>query len=128
MQPLAVATLGAALLLGLPAANAQGTPPSAPQTQAQPAPATPNISDQKLDAAAAAIERVAGLQQKYQQQIAKASPNDKQRLVGEADNAMEKAVTDQGLSVDEYNSILEVAQNNPTIRAKLLQRIQSSGD
>jgi hypothetical protein len=128
MQPLAAAALGAALLFGLPAANAQGTPQKAPQTQAQPAPAMPNISDQKLDAAAAALEHVAGLQQKYEQQIAKASPADKQRLVGEADNAMEKAVTDQGLSVDEYNSILEVAQNNPSIRAKLLQRIQSSGD
>jgi Domain of unknown function (DUF4168) len=31
----------------------------------------------------------------------------------EAVNAIEKAVTDQGLSVEEYDSILKVAQNDP---------------
>jgi hypothetical protein len=33
-------------------------------------------------------------------------------------------VTDQGLSVDEYNSIMEAAQNNPTVRQQLVQRIR----
>jgi hypothetical protein len=36
---------------------------------------------------------------------------------------MLKAVTDQGLSVAEYNSILEVAQNDPGVRAKIRQRM-----
>jgi hypothetical protein len=85
-----------------------------------------NIPDQKLDAAAAAIGRVAGLKQDYQQRIAAASPADKERLVDEALNAMRKAVTDQGLSVDEYDSILEVAQNDPGVREKIRQRIRPS--
>jgi hypothetical protein len=32
-------------------------------------------------------------------------------------------VTDQGLSVMEYDSILEVAQNDPEVREKIGQRI-----
>ena len=36
---------------------------------------------------------------------------------------MVKAVTDQGLSGGEYASILVVAQNDPTVREKLIKRI-----
>ena len=34
------------------------------------------------------------------------------------------AVTDQGLSLKEYDSILEVAQNDPEVREKISQRIR----
>jgi hypothetical protein len=37
---------------------------------------------------------------------------------------MEKAVTDQGLSVDEYTTILELAQNDPIVRNKMVQRMK----
>jgi len=46
--------------------------------------------------------------------------------LNEAVNAMSKAVTEQGLSVEEYDSILEVAQNDPDIREKIRQRIRPS--
>src|SRR5262249_51453444 len=85
-----------------------------------------NIPDQKLDAAAAAILRVASLKQDYQQRIAAAAPTDHERLLNEAVNAMSKAVTEQGLSVDEYDSILEVAKNDPDVRAKILDRTPHS--
>jgi len=105
-----------------PAASAQVQSPS-PDVSQQPQ----NIPDQKLDAAAVAMGHVAGLKQDYRQRIAAASPADKERLVDEALNAMRKAVTDQGLSVDEYDSILEVAQNDPGVREKIRQRIPPSG-
>ncbi|MBX9829182.1 MAG: DUF4168 domain-containing protein [Xanthobacteraceae bacterium] len=109
----------AAWLHPVPAANAQ-TKPQAPAAAAQ----AENIPDQKLDAAAAAIERMASLKQEYQQRISKeASPAEQERLADEGNNAMEKAVTDQGLSVAEYSSILEVAQNNPVVREKIIKRI-----
>jgi len=82
----------------VPAASAQVQSPS-PDLSQQPQ----NIPDQKLDAAAAAIERVAGLKQDYQQRIAAAAPADQERLLNEAVNAMSKAVTEQGLSVEEYD-------------------------
>jgi hypothetical protein len=40
--------------------------------------------------------------------------------------ALANAVTDQGLSLKEYDSILEVAQNNPEVRGKIRQRIRAS--
>jgi hypothetical protein len=91
MRPAAAILLLAAGVL-IPAANAQVQLPS-PGLSEQ----TPNISDQKLDAAAAAIERVASLKQDYQQRIAAAAPADKERILNEAVNALAKAVTDQGL-------------------------------
>jgi len=89
----------------------------------------PGITEQKLDAAAAALERVASLQKTYRQRLAEAPAQaDKERIVAEANDALEKAVADQGLSVDEYSSILEVAQNDPEVRGKILQRIRPSQD
>ena len=119
----AAATLLIAVgFLFVPAASAQVQSPS-PGLSEQPQ----NIPDQKLDAAAAAIERVASLKQDYQQRIAAAAPADKERILNEAVSALEKAVTDQGLSVDEYNTIIRTAQNDPTLRQKLTQRIPHSG-
>jgi hypothetical protein len=88
-------------------------------------PASPNISDQKLGAAAAALARVASIKRNYQRQMATAAPSDKDRIAGDASNVMKKAVTDQGLSVDEYTSILRGAQNDPRVREKLLQGLPS---
>jgi uncharacterized protein DUF4168 len=105
----------------VPAANAQVQPPS-PGLSDQP----PNITEQKLDAAAAAIEQVASLKQDYQQRIAAAAPSDKEGILNEAISALTKAITDQGLSVEEYDSILEVAQNDPDILEKIRQRIRPS--
>jgi Domain of unknown function (DUF4168) len=47
-------------------------------------------------------------------------------IAEETINALAKAVTDQGLSVDEYTSILEVAQANPEVREKIRKRIRPS--
>jgi hypothetical protein len=118
-QLIAVAALGGAALLAPPAMAQNQLPTGSQQT----APAA-NISDQKLDATAKAMQHVTSLRQSYQQKIADAAPGDKQRLASEGNDALKKAVTDQGLSVDEYNKILTLAQNNPTVRAKLLQRLQ----
>jgi len=113
----------AAGLLFVPAANAQVQSPSPGLSNPSSA-----IPDQKLDAAAAAIERVASLKQDYQQRIAAAAPADKEDILNEAIHALAKAITDQGLSVEEYDSILEVAQNDPDVREKIRQRIRPSAE
>ena len=58
--------------------------------------------------------------------ISRSAPSDKERIANEAINALAKAVTDQGLSLEEYDSILEVAQNDPEVREKIRQRIRPS--
>src|SRR3954453_6728452 len=102
----------------VPAANAQVQSPA-------PSPSQPsqNIPDQKLDATAAALDQIADVKQSYTQQIeSTASENDKQRLVDEANKALVKAVTDQGLSVEEYTSIMVGEKNDPMVGEKILKR------
>ena len=133
LRPFAAVTLTASALLLVPAAEAQMNPPQArpeaqsPQTQPLQTPSPPaSISDEKLSAAAAAIGQVSTIRKGYESKIAAAPPSDKQRLTKEANDALEKAVTDQGLSVDEYNNIIRTAQNDPTVREKLTQLIPNS--
>src|SRR5262245_55981270 len=110
------------LAAAVPLANAQVQPPA-------PAPAQPsqNITDQKLDATAAALNKIANVKENYTQQIeASSNEADKQRLVNEANKELVKAVTDQGLSVEEYTTIIEVAKNKPNVRQKIIERMRPS--
>jgi Domain of unknown function (DUF4168) len=114
--------LTALALAWVPGANAQDTQGnSGSPGVAQP---SQNIPDQKLDAAAAALQKVVDLQQQYRQKLAGANGEaEQQKIIAEANGELTKAVTDQGLSVEEYTSIMQVAQNDPQVRDKLLQRI-----
>jgi Domain of unknown function (DUF4168) len=119
VQCLVLAAVGAATLLSVPAANAQSQMPSQPQAAAPSA----DISDQKLDAVAKAMQSVASVRESYKRKIDAAAPADKPRLKSEGNQALKKALSDQGLTVDEYNRVMTIAQNDPTVRAKLLQRL-----
>ena len=106
----------------------QAQPPQADMPQAQPpAPANPaaSIPNQKLDAAAAAMQQVARLRRDYLQLLEDAPADDQPRILDEAGNAMEKAVTEQGLSVDEFSAIMEAARNDPQVRDKIVERLQA---
>ncbi|MCK6450898.1 MAG: DUF4168 domain-containing protein [Alphaproteobacteria bacterium] len=126
---LAAAALAVALVVAAPAVDSHAQTQVQPKAQTQPkaAPAAPSadISDAKLDATAAAMQQVETVKKTYQAQIEKAAPADKERITGEANSAAVKAVTDQGLSVEEYTAIIQVAQNNPAVRQKLIERIRA---
>jgi hypothetical protein len=87
---------------------------------------TQNVPDQKLDAAAAAIKQLATVREDYEQRISAAEPTDRERIAEEAKTALAKAITDQGLSLPEYTSILVIAQNDPEIQEKILRRLGPS--
>ena len=116
-------TLAAAGLFLAPAANSQTQTPSAPSTTKPAAPAA-DISEKKLDAAAKAVKNVSNIRDSYEQKLIKAPADQKAKLADEASDAMAKAVKDEGLSVEEYTNIIEVAQNDPVVRNKLLQRLK----
>lgn len=119
-------TLAAAGLFLAPAVNAQTQTPSSPPATTKPdakAPAA-DISEKKLDAAAKAVKNVSNIRDSYEQKLVKAPADQKAKLADEASDAMAKAVTAEGLSVEEYTSIIEVAQNDPVVRNKLLQRLK----
>jgi uncharacterized protein DUF4168 len=100
-----------------------------PQTQSPtPGVSEPSatISDEKLDATAAAVIRVAALKEQYEQRIAAAPTAQQEGIAKEAISAMAKAVVEQGLSLEEYTAILQTAQKEPEIRDKIRQRIASA--
>jgi len=124
LRALAVVVLAGTWHFGVvAAAHAQAQPPAAGDSVV--VPQAPNIPDHKLDAMAAALERVTSVRQNYETQISQAHPSEKERLADEGNNAIEKAVTDQGLSVEEFNTIIVVAQNNPDVREKIIQRMRA---
>ena len=84
----------------------------------------PPFPTRKLDAAAAAAKKVVALSDEYEKKIAQAPAADKQRLTGEAKQATIKAVSDEGLSIDEYATIMRTAQNDPAVRDRLIRRLK----
>jgi Spy/CpxP family protein refolding chaperone len=122
-QMLVLTALALACAPGANAQSTQGAPPGAPPAPGATQPSQ-NIPDQKLDAAAAALQKVVNLQHEYRQKLAGANGEaEQQKIIAEANNELTRAVTDQGLSLEEYTSIMQVAQNDPQVRDKLLQRI-----
>jgi Domain of unknown function (DUF4168) len=112
---------------GSPQAKSPQTDSPQAQSPAPPNPAA-SIPNQKLDAAAAALQRVARLKRDYVQLLEDAPAEDQPRILDEAGNALEKAVTDQGLSVEEFTTIMEVAQNDPQVRQKIIERLQAPSE
>jgi hypothetical protein len=116
-------TLFAAGLLIAPIANAQTVSSDNPSV-ATPSPSAKPIPDKKLDGAAAAAKKVVAVSDEYDKKIAQAPEADKQRLSGEAKQAAIKAVSDEGLSIDEYATIMRTAQNDPAVRDRLIRRLK----
>ncbi len=119
--PLAAAALALFCLVSPPRAALAQTGSTGPAAGSSVG--SSDISDEKLDKAAAAIEQVARLHYTYEQKMAQTPPEQRDKLAEEANNALQKAVTDQGLTVNEYNSIVQVAQADPQVREKIMQRI-----
>jgi len=59
---------------------------------------SPTISGQKLDATASAMELTGSWRKNHEDKLANAAPADQDAVIAEANKAVEKAVTDQGLS------------------------------
>ena len=125
----AAIALAVAGLFLLPVASAHAhqqptdTPPATSPKTSIPDQKT-DIPDQKLDKVAAAAKRVVAVSDSYEQRLAKTPAGEKEHVVDEANQAITKAVTDQGISVEEYVSIMKVAQNDATVRDKLVQRLK----
>jgi hypothetical protein len=113
-----VLIVAAAGALAAPSGHAQA-PSASPAS-----PATSRLSNEKLDQAAAAIARVAFLRQSYEHQLAQADPAEREKIAEQASGELAKAVNDQGLSVEEYNSIVDRARTDPDVRKKILDRLQ----
>ncbi len=109
------ASLGAAT-----AQEAVPAPAPAPQTEA-PAAAPQQADDAKLKSFAVAFIEVAKVTQSYQPQIESAgTAEDQSRLRQEAGEKMVEAVNEaEGITLDEYNTIIQAAQTDPDLAQKI---------
>ena len=126
LTTLAASTAVAALAA---TAHAQQTP--APQAQAAPPAATQSageISDQKVQSFALAMNQVSSLNQKYSAQL-QAAEDDAARteIQQKAASEMSQAVEQAGITPQEYNQIAQAAQNDGELRARIGQAMQATG-
>jgi hypothetical protein len=112
-----ILAVGCCLSIPTVEAAAQSLPPSPPTAAA-------DLSDQKLNAAAGVLKRLAILQKNYRQRVEEA-PAEKERIVVQAHEEFTKAVVEQGLSIEEYASILDAARGDPRIHDEILKRLRS---
>jgi Domain of unknown function (DUF4168) len=125
MPPLAAAFAAAALLSPFAAQAQSPAPSSSPAPAAQPASPSPStISDQEITKTANAMQQVMTLRQTYTDRLSQAKPADRDRIAAQGETAMRQAVANQGLTVKRYDQILQTAENDPTVRAKLLSQVK----
>ncbi|WP_455874821.1 DUF4168 domain-containing protein [Rhizobium yanglingense] len=110
-------------------ASAQQAAPAQQPVQAQPeGKGGPAVSDQKIEAFAVAYLQVDQVRQEYSAKIgATQDTAAKQQLQTEASKQMVQAVeASPGISLDEYNSILTAAQNDPALVKRVQDKLQES--
>ncbi len=116
-------TLPAAALLAF--ALAAPLPAAAQMEGTQPPIAAEDLTDEQLEAFAAAAAEVGEITQQLQIQAqAIETEQELMELQEQANMQMVEAVEEQGLTVDEYNMIFQVAQVDPELNERLVQMMQ----
>jgi hypothetical protein len=109
---------------GLPAAAqapAAPRPPVAGSQQGQ-------MSDAMVTKVGTALRHVAMIRQQYSQRAqATNSPQQQQAISDQAKSEMVKAIGDEGLSVQQYQQAIQMAQNDETLKRRLLS-VAEAGD
>jgi len=118
---LALVAAIAGVCIGLvagPASAQSGVPSGSPTPPATTSPALP---DAVINKAGAAFRQVSQIKHDYSRQIQSTSDAERQQVLErQADDASIRAVEGQGLSVDQYNQVIRLAQADPGVRARLL--------
>ena len=107
----------AAIVLGSGAAVAQ-TSGSTPTIPGKPG---ASVSDTTIQHAGKALKDVVAIKQRYAQQMKSAgNAGDQQKLAQRAQAESTQAVQAQGLSVTQYNDVIELARSDPGVKERLL--------
>lgn len=122
-----VSTLAILFGAAIGVAGAQETAP-APQTETPAAAPTPSLDEGKLKSFAVAFLEVTKVTRSYQPQIeAAGTVEDQQRLQQEAGARMVEAVNGaEGITVDEYNMIIQAAQTDPELAQQINTHITAA--
>ena len=80
-----------------------------------------NMSDATVKKVGAALRQVAQIEQTYSQRLQSANtPVQKQDISKQASNAAVTAITQQGLTIDQYNQVIQAAQSDPALKQRVL--------
>jgi hypothetical protein len=125
-QTAAAAAVGCSVL-AVPVVAQQGrtdTPaPSAPAATSQ----SGQMSDAMVQKVGAALRHVATIRQTYQQRAQSANTQQQvQDLNDQARKEMVKAISDQGLSVQQYQQAIQMAQADPALKQRVISAAQQS--
>jgi hypothetical protein len=113
--------VAAGLLFAPFAVAAQASPP-----QSEAAPGS-SVSNETLTKAGKALRDVARIQENYEGRIQAAPTQEqKQGLSSQASAEAVQAVNNNGLSVQEYNRVLQIARANPSVKQRLLSAAGAS--
>jgi len=85
------------------------------------------MSDAMVSKVGTALRHVATIRQQYSQRAQGANSQQQQALSDQAKNEMVKAIGDQGLSVQQYQQAIQMAQNDETLKRRLLS-VAEAGD
>lgn len=93
----------------------------------QPGQAQVSVTDQKIASYASAAIEVENLRGAWSKRIVAAeSESEQAELRQQANDEMVNAVKEEGLSVEEYNSITEAAQQDPDLRSQITKEIEAA--
>jgi hypothetical protein len=100
------------------------TPPPAPGAATQQG----QVSDGMVRKVGMALRQTATIRQKYAERMhSQTAPEQQQQLTQQAQSEMMKAISDQGLSVQQYNQVIQMAQADPSLKQRLISVAQSGG-
>lgn len=122
----AVSVLAAgAFFVAAPVAHGDATTPQTAQ-QTQQAPQA-NFSDEQLQSFAAAANEVRTVHEEWQQRLQETQdPRQQQQIRQEASQEMAEAIEDEGLTIEEYNEISQVARQDPEVYDKVSRYMQEA--
>jgi hypothetical protein len=117
------ATTSVLVIAALPAAAQQA--PATPRSSAAPS-QQGQMSDAMVTKVGTALRHVAMIRQQFSQRAQATKSEQQQRaLSDQARNEMVKAIGDQGLSVQQYQQAIQMAQNDDTLKRRLLSVAES---
>lgn len=78
------------------------------------------VPEATVQRAGAAIRDLSGIQARNTQRMQSAQPAEHEAIAAEASGAAEAALASRGLTLDEYNSVIRLAQADQSLRERLI--------
>jgi hypothetical protein len=113
----AAAALAAALGLGATPLGAQQATPGSPAA---------SVSEVTVQRTGAAIRDISGIQARYTQRMQAAQPAERAAIEQEANGAAEAALSSRGLTIEEYDTVIRLAQADEGLRERLVSAARAA--